>query len=288
MDESTLDSVAAAQRVEITEHLFYEKLADLVQDEHNRAVLKRIAREEKEHHDFWREYTKRDAAPRRHTLWKYLAMARIFGITFAIKLMERGEDRAQTAYEELARIIPESRKIIEHEDMHEKELIAMIDEERLRYVGSMVLGLNDALVELTGALAGFTFAFLNSRIVAMTGLITGIAAALSMATSSYLSTRADEGEKKPGKAAVYTGAAYMITVMLLILPFLLLNDPIVSITWTVINAVIVILVFTYYISVAKDLPFKKRFIEMCAISLGIAGLTFIIGFAVRTLFGIEV
>ena len=187
----------------------------------------------------------------------------------------------------MARIIPESRKIIEDEDRHEKELIAMIDEERLRYVGSMVLGLNDALVELTGALAGFTLAFLNSRIVAMTGLITGIAAALSMATSSYLSTRADGGEKKPGKAAVYTGLAYMITVVLLILPFLLLSDPIISIIWTVINAVIVILVFTYYISVAKDLPFKKRFIEMCAISLGITGLTFIIGFTVRTLFGIE-
>ena len=34
----------------------------------------------------------------------------------------------------------------------------MINDERLQYISSMVLGINDALVELTGAPAGFTFA----------------------------------------------------------------------------------------------------------------------------------
>ena len=44
------------------------------------------------------------------------------------------------------------------ERRHEEELYGMLDEERLHYVGAMVLGLNDALVELTGAIAGVTFA----------------------------------------------------------------------------------------------------------------------------------
>jgi VIT1/CCC1 family predicted Fe2+/Mn2+ transporter len=212
----------------------------------------------------------------------------LFGITFAIKLMERGERDTQAIYQEIAHIIPESKKIAEDENRHEEELIAMIDEERLRYVGSMVLGLNDALVELTGALAGFTLAFQNSRVVAMAGMITGIAASMSMATSSYLSTRTDEGDKNPAKAAVYTGTAYMLTVLFLVLPFMLLSDPLLCMTWTVVDAVIVIFVFTYYISVVKDVAFKRRFLEMCAISLSIAGLTFVIGFLVRTLFGIDI
>ncbi|MDI6704563.1 MAG: VIT1/CCC1 transporter family protein [bacterium] len=82
----------------------------------------------------------------------------------------------------------------------------------------MVLGLNDALVELTGALAGFTFALQNTRVVAMAGLITGVAASLSMTTSEYLSTKSEGGAKSPFKASVYTGSAYVLTVMFLIFP----------------------------------------------------------------------
>jgi len=102
--------------------------------------------------------------------------------------------------------------------------IDMIDEERLRYVGSMVLGLNDALVELTGALAGLTLALQNTRLVAMTGLITGVAGSLSMAASEYLSTKSEGGVKEPFRASVYTGFAYVLTVIFLILPYLLLID----------------------------------------------------------------
>ena len=69
------------------------------------------------------------------------------------------------------------------EQEHEAALIELIDEERLRYISSMVLGLNDALVELTGALAGFTFALGNTTTIAMAGFITGSAATLSMAAS---------------------------------------------------------------------------------------------------------
>jgi VIT1/CCC1 family predicted Fe2+/Mn2+ transporter len=44
----------------------------------------------------------------------------------------------------------------------------------------------------------------------------------------------------------------------------------------------VISLFTYYLSVAKDISFRKRFLEMVLISLGIAALAFIIGFLART------
>jgi VIT1/CCC1 family predicted Fe2+/Mn2+ transporter len=42
------------------------------------------------------------------------------------------------------------------ENQHESALLQLLDEEQLRYTGSMVLDLNDAQVELTGALAGLT------------------------------------------------------------------------------------------------------------------------------------
>jgi uncharacterized membrane protein YdjX (TVP38/TMEM64 family) len=88
-------------------------------------------------------------------------------------------------------------------------------------VGSIVLGLNDALVELTGTLAGLTFALQRGSIVAISGIITGIAAAFSMAASDYLASKA-EGDPRAKKSAIYTGAAYLVTVVLLVLPYLLL------------------------------------------------------------------
>ena len=197
---------------------------------------------------------------------------------------------AQATYDALSAHIPEAAKIEKEENGHERKLVGMLKEERLNYVGSIVLGLNDALVELTGALAGFTLAFQDARIIALAGLITGVAASLSMGASEYLSTRSEEGEsvKSPKKASVYTTLAYVFTVMLLIAPFFLLQNPFLALAATLAIAMAVILAFTFYISVAKDLPFRKRFLEMAVVSMGVAAVTFAIGFVITSFLGVSV
>jgi VIT1/CCC1 family predicted Fe2+/Mn2+ transporter len=281
LDRESERVILAAQRNEITEHFIYEKLAQSIKDQNNKEVLMRISNDELKHYNFWMEHTHQDVKPDKLKVWKYFLISKIFGITFGIKLMEKGEEKAQATYDKISKLVPEAKAIIKDEDEHERQLTNLIDEERLRYVGSMVLGLNDALVEFTGALAGYTFALQNTRLVAVTGLITGAAASLSMATSEYLSTKSEGNTKNPLKAAVYTGIAYVLTVLFLISPYLLLTDLYACLSLTIVAAVVVIFLFTFYISVAKDLPFRKRFLEMTAISLGIAGLTFTIGFFIR-------
>jgi len=81
--------------------------------------------------------------------------------------------------------------------------------------------------------------------------------------------------------------AYIFTVVFLILPFLLLGNPFVSLATSLAIAVAIIFVFNYYISVAKDLDFRRRFLEMAMISLGVAGISFLIGIAVKQFIGIE-
>ena len=152
----------------------------------------------------------------------------------------------------------------------------------------MVLGINDALVEFTGSLAGFTLALQNTRLIAATGLIMGVAASLSMGASEYLSRKSEVSENNPLTAAVYTGGAYVVTVILLILPFLLMSDPLKAYAITLALAILIIVLFTFYTSVAKDLPFLKRFAEMAAISLGIAAISFVIGIFVRIYLNVEV
>jgi VIT1/CCC1 family predicted Fe2+/Mn2+ transporter len=288
LTQKTSATLIMLQQAEITEHRIYQKIAAVTVDPHNRGTLTRIAEQENEHYRIWKKYTGRDVAPDVYRVWFYYLLARILGITFAIKLMEGIEKRAQHIYREIGTIIPEVKEIVAHEEAHERELIGLLDEERLRYVGSVVLGLNDALVEFTGTLAGLTFALQNSQVIAMAGLITGVAASLSMGASEYLSQKSGEGSQNAGKAALYTGTAYIFTVLLLVLPFLVFSNPYFALPITLASAILVILFFTFYISIAKDLPFIRRFLEMVAISMGIAAISFVIGLMIRVVLHVNV
>jgi len=180
LPESVLAQVRRIQQIEVTEHAVYCSIAGRLPAGPNREVLERIAADELRHAEFWATYTGCRPRPKRMLVLLYGLLARVLGLSFALKLMERAEQRAEQAYEELARYIPAAKAIAEEEDQHERQLLNVLDEEVLRYAGSVVLGLNDALVELTGALAGLTFALQNTRLVALAGLVTGLSAAMSM------------------------------------------------------------------------------------------------------------
>lgn len=281
--------VLKMQQNELTESVIYEKIARFAKGEENRSTLLRLAREERAHYEIWKKYTGVEMKPEKGKVLKFTMIARILGFTFAVKLMERGEGNAQVEYALLAEEVAESVHIRQQEEEHEHALLAMLDEERLRYVGSMVLGLNDALVELTGSLAGFTFALQNTRLIALSGLIIGISATFSMASSEFLAARS-EGRSDALKSCTYTGIAYLITVVLLIAPYLLLGSSqyIAALVCMLAIVVLIIAGFTYYTSVAQNQPFKSRFLEMALISIGVAVVSFVVGVLAKNLLGVEV
>lgn len=274
---------------EITESLVYARLAELEKDGHNKKILSSISQEEAVHYDILSKYTGCKPEPDMWKVRRYEWTARLFGITFAIKLMEKNEGHARQNYAAFTDY-PELIQISDDEEKHENELISMINEERLEYMGSVVLGLNDALVEFTGALAGFTLALSDSKLIALTGSITGIAAALSMASSEYLSTKSENGtaeNKHPVKAAVYTGIAYIFTVTLLVAPFILLDNVLTALAVMLGIAVAIIALFNYYYAIARDESFRKRFTEMAILSFGVAGVSFVIGYLLKIFTGID-
>jgi VIT1/CCC1 family predicted Fe2+/Mn2+ transporter len=288
IDQDLRQQLLGYQRNEITEYHIYSRLAEAVKSPDNRRILEDIAGDELRHYEMWKTYTQQDVNPHRFNVWKHYWIGRIFGLTFSIKLMEEGEESAQESYSKLRGKIAEAQAIVQDEHEHEEALIDLLDEERLRYIGSIVLGLNDALVELTGALAGLTLALQNTRLIALTGSITGIAAALSMGASEYLSTKTEGGDRSPIKAAVYTGSAYVVTVLALILPYLILENYYIALVCTLAAAIAIITFFNYYIAVAKGVPFKTRFFEMTGLSLGVATLSFFIGFVIRAFLGVDI
>lgn len=281
----------AHQRDEITEREIYRKIARATRDPHNRIVLEQIADEENGHYELWKRYTGTDVPPDRLRLSWYLFLAKTLGLTFAFRLMENREKGAQHMDPRILGAIPEASAVVATEAKHEDEILGMLDEDRLRYMGSVVLGLNDAIIEFTGSLAGFTFALQDTKLIALTGVVMGAAASLSMGASEYLSQRSDAAPDdgiNPKKAAIYTCAAYVVTVVLLVSPYLLLDNPFLALGCTLISAILVILCFTFYLSVARNLPFLRRFAEMAAISLGVAGISFLIGILVRMVLHVDV
>jgi len=288
LTEEVRNKILAFQRTEITEHHIYRRLATSIKSPENARIVAQIAEDELKHYEGLKKYSGQDVAPNWFSMWWYYLISRLFGFTFGIKLMERTEKNVQKDYDEITDVVPEAVTFKHEEEVHEEKLVGLLNEERLQYAGSIVLGLNDALVELTGALAGLTLALQNTKLIALSGLITGIAASMSMAASEYLSTRSEETSKNPVRAAIYTGIAYIGTVVLLVLPYLLFENYYLDLAITLTTAVIIIAVFNYYISVAKDELFRERFLEMAGLSLGVALFSFIIGYFIRIWLGIEI
>lgn len=289
--EEDLKKLIEFQRFEKTEHIFYKLLSKRVKGE-NRGVLEKISFEEFKHYNIIKKYTNQELKEKKFFIFINLLFSYILGITFSIKFMENGEKRAQKNYENLIKNLPEEDKevflrILNEENSHENDLTNLIDEEKVNFIGSMVLGINDALIELTGALAGFTFTLRNTNLIFIVGFITGFAAALSMASSEYMSKKAEKDENAI-KAALYTGFTYLITVIILIYPYLIFKNYILSFSITLIMALTIVYITSLFIAVVKEVPFRKRFFEMFLLSFGVAMISYLIGYFLRIIFNVEV
>lgn len=279
------------QRMERTEMEVYRRLANREKKAENKNILQKISMQENNHYNLLKEKTGEDVDYSKFRVYFHVITSIFLGLTFSLKLMEKTEQNAAREYRDLG-----YDDIAEEEDEHEKELLSLLEEDALNYLSSIILGLSDALVELTGALAGLTFAFQELRVVALAGLVTGISASFSMAASEFLATKEENSNRSPIKAALFTGSAYIITVFLLVTPYLLLTDNseiifglephIQALIITFINGLLIIALFNFYVSVAQDKSFNRRFIEMVIILLIVTMISFLIGLILRESFGL--
>ena len=275
---------------ELTEAAVYARLAELEKDPKNKQILESISADEASHARVIAGILGRDGAASSFKVARTVFFARLFGITFTLKAMERGENTAGRTYRRILKSYPQLAVIADDEDRHEAELIDMLNDERLNNMGAIVLGLNDALVELTGALAGFTFAIGNSAKIAKLGLITGLAAAMSMAASAFLSARADaqaDSGKDGGesgnamKTAAYTGFAYIVTVLLLVAPYVFIPSAALALLAMLLGAFGIIAFFNFYLSVARGTSFWRGFSVMAGISTAVALISYGFGYLLR-------
>jgi len=148
---------------------------------------------------------------------------------------------------------------------------------------AIILGMHDAIVSLTGLIAGLYFAFTNTNIIVISCILSSITASLSMGAANYLAVKTNN-KKHALKSAVYTGMAYMTTCICLILPFFAFKTRINSIIWVFIIAILIIFFFNRFFYSGKK--FYKHFFEMLTICTIVSITAFFIGETANKIFGV--
>jgi len=267
------------QKNEITEHLVYLNLAKQAKG-NNAVILKKIADDELRHYHQFREYTGQDVRPDKIKVFFYSFITVMLGLTFTLKMMENGEEAAEESYETVEDSYPQIQKIIIDEVNHEHLLLAEVDDERLNYLGSIALALNNSAQEFTGIAVGLTFALQNAKATGSTTLVSGLAATLAMMASEYLSQKTekhDDAKGNPMKAALYAGGVYLGMVLMIVTPYFIFQSHIHAMLVTVAAVFMVMVIFSFFMSVVKDLKFGKVLAEGLAITVVVVIASYVIG-----------
>ncbi|MDE6478244.1 MAG: VIT1/CCC1 transporter family protein [Alphaproteobacteria bacterium] len=156
-----------------------------------------------------------------------------------------------------------------------------------KYTGAMVLGMHDALVEISGIIAGLTFAIASQRVIIMTGAIAAVAASLSMSAANYMAQRAD-GNPNAAVCAAYTGMMYIATSMALLAPFCVIRNRFWAVGVMCAVVVGVVLIFNWYIGKKNRRPWHRAFWQMLGVCLGVSGASFLIGQAAKYFLGVTI
>lgn len=190
-------------RWEMNDWHTYSLLARHSHDPDQRALLERIAAMEKRHAAFWAGILERygqplpDFRPRRLRALALRLLQRRINPLLLIAALELGETGAVEAYHRLwqSRLLPADdhetlRGIILDELEHEATFRRQTRESGLQNIRDFVLGMNDGLVEILGAVTGLSAAYArNLLLVGVSGLVVGIAGALSMGIGAFISVR---------------------------------------------------------------------------------------------------
>lgn len=149
--------------------------------------------------------------------------------------------------------------------------------------GAIVLGMHDAIVSLTGLIAGLYFASVGTNIIVISCIISSISASLSMGAANYLAVRAN-GRRDAFGAAMHTFLAYMITCVLLILPFFVVANRAAAVC--AVFAMAFLIIFGFNLHFYRGNRFWRHFGEMLGICTVVSIVAFLIGEAASRVFGI--
>ncbi|ASJ17302.1 rubrerythrin family protein [Thermococcus chitonophagus] len=190
---------------EYSDSVLYAELAKFEKDPKIKQEFLRLSRIEAKHAKFWHDFlVKRGIKPgrpkvRRVTIFVVKILRKLLGPGVVASLLEMGENSAIQKYfkflnEHFSEFSSEEmetlKSIILDELEHEKFFYESKKKFHVENIRDFVLGMNDGLVEILGAVTGLSAVYPYSpRLVGISGLIVGVAGALSMAIGALISVR---------------------------------------------------------------------------------------------------
>lgn len=188
---------------EYKDSVLYAQLAKGEKDSELKREFLRLSNIESKHAKFWHDFLEnRGAEVQRVKVGKLSFLSikllrRLLGPGAIASLLEMGENSAVEKYFEFLtafRLSENERKALSEVIVDELEHEHFFAETKKRFhtdnIRDFVLGMNDGLVELLGAVTGLSAVYVNfPRIVGISGLIVGVAGALSMAIGAFISVR---------------------------------------------------------------------------------------------------
>lgn len=272
---------------EFSDYTLYDRLSKTIDSGSPYAeVLRTLSATENRHYDFWRKYVPGEEPKlARLKLYWVLFLRRFLGLTFATRYLDRHEANVVSEYEGLARLIPGQDRLafdemVADEREHEKAFALKVESSAVRYISFVVLGLADALVEISGIHAGSLGFYDRTEIAGLAGVIAGGAASLAMASAAF--AQAKQGFKGSAKlSATYTGVSYFVTAIILATPYFLTANMILAMSSSLTLAVVILALTTWYSIVIQEKTFLKDFVEILAILFAATIVLYAFGYLVR-------
>ncbi len=340
----------------------YSLLARHSRDPEMAQLLERIAGMEQRHAAFWAGLLERNGvtppAPKPRRLRTFLLrwLQRWVNPLLLVAALELGETGAVSAYHRIwqSRLLPPDdcdtlRGIILDELEHEAAFRRHTRESGLQNVRDFVLGMNDGLVEILGAVTGLSAAYAgNPLLVAVSGLVVGIAGALSMGIGAFISVRSqrqvnegarqrmevlfnvaperavdeyrdklreaglpddisddvarrvgasreslsklllEEVDENEWRSGLFTGSAYLFGVLFPVLPYFVADSALAALVGSVLFAGLALAAVGGFIALVSGISLRTKVMEMLLSGLGAAGLAWLFGSLMQSLFGISV
>jgi VIT1/CCC1 family predicted Fe2+/Mn2+ transporter len=278
---------------ELTDFAVYSKLAGFERNEKFKKILNNLATMEQNHYVFWKKYCpNKDIKASSVRIYLIGFLRLIFGVTFAVKYLERHESDTIKKYQHLTDSIPQSDRkafdaMVADEQEHERTLEEQFQEPHLKYLSFIVLGLADALVEIAGIHAGSLGIYNSTELAGLAGIIAGAAASVAMASAAYAQAKSGF-TGSAAMSAIYTGISYFVTAVLLATPYFLTKVMMYALSFSLSFGIALTAFTSFYSSVITGANFKKDFTEITSIILLATALLYIIGIIIRRFTGITV
>jgi VIT1/CCC1 family predicted Fe2+/Mn2+ transporter len=292
---TTLPKVALeSARDEYTDHVVYKRLSESTKEPKLKEILSTLSNTEYRHYEFWKKYVAPDAKIRANTwsIYVTLFLRAIFGYSFAIKYLEKHETSVIKKYKLVKNSIPEEDQrqfdeMVRDEEEHENTWMEQMQGRYLKYISFIILGLADAIVEISGIHAGSLGIYHSTEITGLAGIVAGAAASIAMASAAY--AQAKQGfQGSPSVSAIFTGVSYFINAIVLAAPYFFTKSQEVAISSSIVLAILIIAFVSYYNSVVSQSHFLRDFSELAGIMLGASAALFLFGLLIRSVFGITI